>query len=349
MGLLFDRKYSLTIADPTRGDSAIKNVPEYLLLQNASEAKPISEGTLDTIEQTSADWRTSSKNGVVIDDLQITASIKGSANTSSNSNSSIIKVFNLSKQTRGIIEKKGNYVILRAGYAQDEELRIIFVGQVEEFETSKQGSDLVTTLKCIDGQMPTNSVRISKKFSRDVTYGTVMNYLVDTYERNGIARGDIMLGGWLYAPSNYQNLPVITQQPINYKLINGYSCTGFLHQILDNLCKQLGFVSYITNGKLFIHPKGYTSTVEQYEFTSKQMKSVRKSGSTTSNTSVSNGLDGVKITTFLDGRLDIDKRIKILDGDHQGTYKIITKSHELDYKFGSWDSTIICTQVKEGA
>lgn len=349
MGLLFDRKYSLTIADPTKNDSAIKNVPDYLLLQKASEKTPISEGTLDTIEQTSADWRTSSKNGVVIDDLQITASIKGNANTSSNSNSSIIKIFNLSKQTRGVIEKKGNYVILRAGYAQDEELRIIFVGQVEEFETARQGSDLVTTLKCIDGQMPTNSVRISKKFSRDNTYGDVINYLVDTYERNGIARGDVVLGGWEYPPTDYTQLPVIKNNPFGYLLVNGFSCTGFLHQVLDNICKQMGYVSYITNGKIFVHPKGYTSTVEQYEFTSKQMKSIRKSGSTTSNTSISDGLDGIKIITFLDGRLDIDKRVKILDGDHQGTYKIITKSHELDYKFGSWDSTITCTKIKEGA
>ena len=61
-----------------------------------------------------------------------------------------------------------------------------------------------------------------------------------------------------------------------------------------------------------------------------------------SGNSLGTGITGVKIVTFLDGRLDTDKRVKVLDGEYQGTYKVITKAHELDYEGEAWSTTLTC-------
>ena len=244
---------------------------------------------------------------------------------------------------------------MSAGYAQDEELRLIFVGQVETVDTVKQGKDLVTTLRCKDGQTPTNSVRVSKSFPRTNTYGDVIDYLVGVYAENGVATGEVVTSystlpqgfqSVASLPQDYPNLLAVRYSPSKAPLVSGYSVTGYLHQALEKICKQLGYVNYITNGKIHVHPKNWTKTVEQYEFNSTQMKSIRPLASTATNSALSKGVDGIRVTTFLDGRLDIDKRIKILDGKYAGEYKIVTKHHTLNYESGGWDTTITCNKIK---
>lgn len=350
MTLLFDRKYNLTIGAPT----TILNPPSSIALKG---------GYSDTGWQSGKDWRTSNtNNAALITDLQIEANINSTSNNSSSSGGSgtVIKVYNMSATTRNIVEKVNNYIILEAGYVQDPELKMVFSGQVKTAFTERQGQNMVTTFICEEGYTPNNSIKFSHKFSESDTYGDVLHYLARAYADNGIPTGEI-IDSWGddittsrqnttsssaivgdATPQTYTQLPVMLARPANQKLINGFSAVGFLHQVLENVCSQLGYVSYITNGRLFIHPKGFTRTIEEFQFNSSQMKSIRKLNAQTTNTSVGTGIDGIKIVTFLDGRLDIDKRIKIEDGEFQGTYKIITKSHNMDYENGAWDTVITC-------
>lgn len=353
MTLLFDRKYKLTIGKPKT------------VTYTVSPQKPLDESFTQVGWQSGDDWRTTTaKDALLITDLQITASIKNTSNNSSASGgSTVIEVYNLSSSSRELIERTNNYIILEAGYAEDEELVMIFSGQVETCYTDRKGQDLITTLTCKEGYSPNNSVRFSKTFNKGLTYADILYSLAGAYADNGIPTGEI-IDDWgedanvnrtnILDPNNnkviaaradpqdYVQLPVMLAKPANTKLINGYSAIGYLHQVLENVCKQIGYVSYITNGRLFIHPKGFTRTIEEFEFSEKQMKSIRRMESKTTGSSLGSGLDGIKITTFLDGRLDIDKRIKILDGVYAGSYKIITKSHNLDYQMGAWDTVISC-------
>lgn len=352
MTLLFNRKYTLTIGLPDR----FPEVPRSIALKEAFTA---------TEWQSGSDWLKTTVEGTAVEitDLQVIANIRSTSNSSNSSTSTTVKIYNMASSTRDIVERINNYIILQAGYEQDEELTMVFSGQVTDFETTREGQNLVTTLKCSDAYSPNNSVRVSKNFKKDQTYSEVIQYFIEAYAENGVPLGDFV-DDWGSTidpstrsvsandsvvtanaePQNYIQLPVITNRPSNTRLLNGYSAVGYLHQVLNNICKQIGYVSYITNGQLFIHPKGFTKMVEQFEFTSDQIKSIRKLGSQTTNSSLGKGIEGVKIKTFLDGRLDIDKRVKILDGDYAGTYKIITKEHNLDYEVGAWDTIITCKE-----
>tara|TARA_R110002153_G_scaffold53726_4_gene149573 strand:+ start:1535 stop:2644 length:1110 start_codon:yes stop_codon:yes gene_type:complete len=369
MTLLYDRKYSLVIGLPSTVGTVL--TPEVV--------EPIVDGTTSSVFQEGGiDFRTNRQlNAVEITDLQIQASITGTANNSSNTGGSgIIKIFNLSKVTRDLVEKTNAYVILSAGYSsdivqEDDQLPIIFSGQVETYTTYRQGANLITELKCKEGYTVNSGIKVTKSFPRESTYSDVIYYLASIYEMNGIPLGDVitdwsdnttssrrtnpipLTNGVLsnqvivekVSPQDYAQIPVLLKRPTNTKLLTGYSATGYLHQVLDKLCSQIGYVSYITNSKLFIHPKGYTKTVEEFEFTSGQMKSIRPTGSKLSGSSKGEGIDGVTIKTFLDGRLDIDKRIRILDGEYSGSYKVINKKYELDYENGSWDVSVDCKRA----
>lgn len=353
MSLLFDRKYRLTIGHPdivTTGTLPLfmstggTNTPN---ITTRIDKEILKDGYTKTNWQSGSDWiKTDPEEAALITDLQITANIAGSSNTSGGTSSTTISIFNMSDATRDIVELTNNYVILEAGYAQDEELKMIFSGQVTNFETKRRGQDLVTILQCSDAYTPNNSVRVSKYFPKTQTYADLIEYLITAYKENGVPLGEFTKK-WESSfnsilPQNYIQLPVIKQTPANTPLVTGYSMSGYLHQVLTNICNEIGYVNYIANGKLFIHPKGYTKTVEQYEFTSDQMKSIRKSASQSTNSSLSKGVEGVVIHTFLDGRLDVDKRIEVVDGEYKGTYKIITKAHQLDYLYGNWDTMVTC-------
>jgi hypothetical protein len=351
MTVLFDRKYKLTVGLPPS------------LVEVDIFSPPMEEGTTQADFVNNQDWRTLSvKNAVEITDLQIQANIKSNSNSTSNTSKTTISIYNLSKRTIDIIAKTNNYVILEAGYAQDKELEMIFSGQVRDVVTTRQGQDLITELFCEDAYTPNNYIKISKKFTRDNTYGQVLKYLVDKYAENGITTGDF-IDDWADVasrevatpnstkilakkaiPQEYAQTPVVMARPANTKTSNGLVLMGYLHQALDKVCAQMGYVNYITNGRLFVHPKGYTKMVEQFELSTKIMKSIRPMGSKSGGGSLGKGIEGISITTFLDGRLDVDKSIKILDGDHAGEYKIITKEHKLDYEGSSWDTLITCTK-----
>lgn len=329
MSLLYDRKYTLTIGQPKDIIYTGEDITVDLLKIDAT-----------TRNEFVSDYRFDLLKAVEITDLQIEVDIQGNT-TTGNQAGCIIKVYNLSDQTRALIEDINNYVTLNAGYAQDSELALIFSGQVFDFFTEKQGVDMVTTLKCKDGYTPNNSIRISRKFIKGENYAQVLTYLAEVFEVNGIPTGQLELLDVGVARQTYIQL----RSPEETVLRRGYSATGFLRQIMDNVCNSLGYVWYITNGRLFCHPKGYTKTVELYEFNTDQLLSVRRKGTQSGATSTGKGDEGIKVVTFLDGRLDTDKRIRILNGEFKGDYKVITKSHSLNYRNGQWTTTIDCKKV----
>ena len=353
MTLLYDRKYSLKVG-----------LPPYAK-EISLPSDPLKDGTTTSFFPSNEDFRVEYiKRAVEITDLQMQCDIKSTSANSSNTSQTIISLYNLHPSTLDIIAQANNYVILEAGYAEDLQLEMIFTGQVETHNTTKKGQDVVTELTCSDAYTPNNYVKISKKFTRDQTYGDVLTYLADQYKANGITTGDLvkdwadidyrepvfpdLVDGLILSPfavpQDYSQLPPLLTKPANLKMPRGMVLTGFLHQALDRVCAQLGYVSYITNGRLFIHPKGYTRMVEQFELSTSIMKSIRPMGSKSGGGSLGKGIDGISITTFLDGRLDIDKTIKVLDGKYAGEYKIITKEHKLDYEGSAWNTLLTCTK-----
>lgn len=284
------------------------------------------------------DYRTVKLNALQITDLHIKARIS-SKEGSNNRSSTVIEIYNLSQESLDVIEKVNNYVILKAGYVGNE-LDIIFTGQVSGFETRRVGQDLITSLTCSDGYIPNNSIRIQKAFPEGTKASDVMSYIVNKYKEIGIPTGQFVTGVDKDERTNYIQL----RSPDETSFEMGYSLNGYLVDELTDLCKSVGYVNYITNGRLFVHPKSYTKTVEEFEISEEQVMSIRKQGSNVNNATGKKDI-GITVTALLDGRFDTGKRINILNGNYQGKYRIQSTTHILSYKSGNWNTVLDCKQI----
>ena len=285
------------------------------------------------------DLRTETLNAVEIVDLGLEAHINSSS-SSSNSSKTTIKIYNLSKTTLEIVERLNNYVILEGGFESDPELKLLFTGQVSNFETRKEGSDLVTTLTCGDGYTINNDVRIDKSYPKGVSMATVMSDLISQYQKIGISLGNFTP----FASSNHRTDYVQLRTPSETIYPKGYSVHGYLKDVLKEVCESVGYVSYITNGKLFVHPKGYTTTVEQFEYSIDSLYSAQRTASPANGSSGKADV-GLSVSVPLDGRLDVDKQLVVVDGDYAGTYKILTKVHKMSYPSGEWVTNLTCKRL----
>jgi len=285
------------------------------------------------------DYRTVTLNAVEITELDINATISSKAG--GKNSSSVIKIYNLSEDTRNIVERVNNYVILEAGYASDEELKVVFTGQVSEFFTENVGEDLVTTLQCKDGYIPNNTLRVDKFFPAGVTADTIFKYIIDQYKKVGVPLGFYSGFSDKKERVEYVQLPM----PQDTTFYMGYTLTGYLWDELKDLTKSLGYVCYITNGRLFIHPKGFTRAVEQFEVDHSQIYSIKKSGKANNNTTGKSDT-GVNISLPLDARMDVDKQIKVIGGDFEGVYKIMERSFNISIFDGNFDTNLVCKSVE---
>lgn len=321
------RKYKLTIGTPST---------ETIFTPIVSEAEVFGANLIPS----ERDYRTVTLNAVEITESDISATISSKASSSSNANT-VLSIYNLAPETLDIVERVNNYVILEAGFAGDDELKVVFTGQVSSFSTDRQGQDMVTTLTCSDGYIPNNTIRLSKMFPENTTANTVMEYLIQRYKDSGVALGQYVAQ---VDPKDKVEYVQLTSPSLT-TFAMGYSLNGYLSDELRDLCKSIGYVNYITNGRLFIHPTSYTKTTERYQYSTEQLFSVRKSGKPTSTTNSKNDT-GVDIRMQLDGRLGVDKQIEILDGNYKGIYKILTCSFAINYRDGAFDTILSCKQIE---
>ena len=319
------REYSLTVGRPA--------VTKFLSEQYTEES------ILGQVQiPVAQDFRTETLNAVEIKNLQMITKI-GQKTGGGSSASCSIDIVNLSEENRELVSKTNNYVILKAGY-KNQELPMIFSGQVIDGYSKRVGTEIITTLVCSDGYIPNNNLRITKTYPRNSTATTVINDIIKVYQKNGIALGSFVQTASVKERTNYVQIDSLND--IIYK--NGYSVTGYLVDVLTSLCKGVGYTNYIANGKLYIHPVGYTKQVEVFDYNPDQMYSVYNSTAATTSPSGKEDI-GLEVTVQLDGRLGVDKHVRITSGKYAGTYKITKLSHTLNFEDSPWETTFTCRKL----
>lgn len=124
------------------------------------------------------------------DELEITQNrvvFKIQLKDSKEPNTSEVSIYGLNKDSRAIIQKKGNKVVLEAGYADSGTSRI-FVGDVRIGDNKKQKADWISVLKLGDGERAWRNARVNKSFAGGTSAGDVLRYLG---EASGLQEGNI--------------------------------------------------------------------------------------------------------------------------------------------------------------
>lgn len=318
MSYRFKHKYSLVISEPP----SINTTPQVI----TSDQDP------QRIVNLEGDYRTEQVNAITITDLQITANIS-SSKASKNTNSTIT-VKGLNAESIAKIGEN-SIVILSAGF-ENEDLPVIFVGQVVSYKQDDAQTTSTVILTCKDGYTPTSAVKISKYYPENTTAKIIIEDLADVYGNNGIPLGR-SLDSLNSLVGKNMDLPV---DQIVYP--SGKIFVGNLSRVLSKFLSSVGYTHYFSNARLYIEPENYNEGLsESFKVLPYHILSLRPSTTNTTTTTTakdtSENKEGYTLKTLLDGRFEVGKFINLEDTDStEGLFKITEVTHKIDYEGSSY-------------
>lgn len=144
------------------------------------------------------------------------------------SNKSTISIYNINKDSLSYLEKENLVIFLRVGYG--EQLATIFFGDIVRFNSKREGADIVTTLECGDSELTIKNTNVQIGLAENVTNRQIFMMAA---EKLKVAFGFI------------EQLPEV-------KYLNGFSYSGPVASLLNQLCKQVNFKWTIQDGELLL-------------------------------------------------------------------------------------------------
>lgn len=171
------------------------------------------------------------EKGVKAENLRIKFTIGKTSSTSSNKAS--ITVFNLTPDSRGILDSKDDIqIILEIGYGNN--LDTLFIGDMVRSETKKSGPDLITVIEIGDGQKALDESKLDKSYEAGIDLKIVMEDVIDTLKQTA-------------------NIEVGTLDKIKQDIAqNGYSVSGPAKIVLEQLLEKQGLEYSIQDNELQI-------------------------------------------------------------------------------------------------
>ena len=311
-------------------------------------------------------------------DVQMQAEITyGKQVKARNSKKDEIKLFNLNVEDENFI-RQGDFVILKAGYKQDEDLPTIFTGEIISKTGVQEGSNWVTKLVVGQSYRAVKDIYIALEwgtfkdeyetsilndlvprpegpFNETIIYHTAYDILKDYIA--AIKNAGIDFGSdWLI-----DRLSNSLSQKV---LKNGYVMEGNAFRELERFFKYItpedsqGFEYFLANNTLYIEPKGTTIYQQTFDLYPANLKSPPETHSSQRDAKTgSSVVTGYIFKLPLDGRMGLNKVLSVKfdgfpfpaqqgflnrDREYRGDYRIVTVTHRLDYENSAWDTEVLC-------
>jgi hypothetical protein len=171
--------------------------------------------------------------GITVTDLCIEFHVV--KDNSPETNTAVIKLYNLSKEHATMVISAGNHLELKAGY-EDETLATIFFGDVVTGKRYKNGTDWITELEAHDSRTALFSGMSSVSFAENTPASVIAQAFIDTI-----------------------GLPVRGQDKIPTVLYtHGYSFIGFAKDGLNEVLARFGLRYTVQDEQLLILDSGNT-------------------------------------------------------------------------------------------
>lgn len=159
------------------------------------------------------------------------------------SNKADFSIYNLAPDNRKFLQglTGGPIIEFRAGYASDSQLALIFLGQLREVTTVRDGADWTTQISSGDGD---------KERKHPVAFSLGPGTAFD----NAVKKSVSEMG--LRATNLTKDIATGKFGDASRELVEGFSAFGFGGPELDRLLDSGGFEGSIQNGELQVLPKG---------------------------------------------------------------------------------------------
>ena len=152
-------------------------------------------------------------------------------NTASTLNTASFRIYNLSEKNRNLIFKdryrvldingKRKSIVMDAGYKtalnKDSDLSTIFIGEILESYSYRQGPDIITYINALDGSLAAYNTNTNQTFEAGLGFRDIVKKLISSMKVNGVEEGKIgEIEGSIKTPAAY-NGNVFTLLTKDYK------------------------------------------------------------------------------------------------------------------------------------
>lgn len=160
---------------------------------------------------------------------------KVAAVTSATPNPIEIEIYNLGPDSRALLSKTNNLIVVEAGYGNSPQQ--IFQGNIMWGRTRKVGPDYVTRIQAADGLFAFQNARVDTSFQKGIQTNQLINTLVGSLKGSGINPGII------------QGIPAGGYN-------QGIVLSGRTVELLKDVCERSNLQFSIQDGNVLILPYG---------------------------------------------------------------------------------------------
>jgi len=259
--------------------------------------------------------------GVAIQDLQVNFTVKKVSNDAETPSEATISITNLAEDTIKILSKKWPVVSLKVGYLKTG-LNSLFVGEVYDLETKRQGTDRITTFKAVPLKSKVDYEYVSSFVPAG---GTLADALESIRKVLGAAKG------------------IWRSDKLNYSAPFGWSVAGSPKQELQRLCDAYNLEYRIEKNALYVNDIAVSSDSTLSQAPLLTYETGLLEGPYDSTTRIKRGkLDPLRKKSFyvkalLNPSVKAGWMVKISGtGDDDGVYKVESANFRGDYRGGDW-------------
>lgn len=268
---------------------------------------------------------------VVITDLQIKGTVKGSKGDAATSNLTL-NIYNLSDATVNLISQEDVIVKLEVGYSKDD-LKLLFLGNLLQVSTSNPvGRDRVTSIIAIESLSNIREADTNRSWTHDVTVERIFR--------------DIIASDLKLAAGSIHNGNLSSTEGIK-KVMKKFSITGNSKTVLDDLASGHELDWNITDGRVNVYPKGSGKSADGSDIPHYTSKTglIRSPNRTVIHADKVKGSKDSKVgktlEVILNPALTVGSAVSVDSRSFTGQIIIKEITHAFDYWKGKWTSNIV--------
>ena len=153
-------------------------------------------------------------------------------------NETTLTIYNLSKDSRAFLSKKGTTIEISAGYKDTS--GVISKGQIDTVTSKHDGTTWATEIQILDGARAARNVKISETFKAGTAYQSIFNKLIDL----------------LTAQTEEKEIPPLKRGNIDLSAVTGNINSAMTLKDLaidrfSQLCKSFNLRWYVIDGALY--------------------------------------------------------------------------------------------------
>lgn len=270
-----------------------------------------------------ANIKVETPNGLVqVENLRISFAIKKTM--AWGTNSCAVSIWNMNPSKRSALRELGDRLTLSAGYDYQSGTGVLFVGNTTQTNHKFLQPEIISTIECNDGERNFNEIFVSISFNQRVAALTVLRDIASKMQLE-IAQ-------------------LVIPQDLEYP--NGYSNTGRVSQVLQDVCDYLKVQWSIQNETLIILPvnavsnkpiaeininTGMIGVPTQFTYRAKYLPGAAR-------------LIGWRVQTLLRPEILPGDQVRIISNkvnfNLDGNFKVVQIVHNGDTHGNPWDSTL---------